>query len=306
MPSQLFSSEFFSSLISSETSNRFSLSDYFSDAYNRNYDFCAHLPHELCHKSVSVTSPFSYEAAGLDALCIIQTTKGVGRLFCENHAGINAGYDLTKGTLALIDCRQNYKLVCQHNIWEYIICFVSTSILQYYFKKILELDHFILKLEKYADILNIWEQVLKNNIDDEIHGIIRAKELISLFSQIYLACVIEQTGSYHVPAYIADMRRRFQTNYSDPFSLDELASEYGVNKYRLCREFAKYYEYTPIQYLNKIRIDKAKELLLNTDEKIVDISQIVGIENSNHFIRLFKEKTGVTPLTYRKETPVLY
>ena len=60
-----------------------------------------------------------------------------------------------------------------------------------------------------------------------------------------------------------------------------------------------------MQYLNKIRIDKAKELLLDTDDKIVEISQSVGIENTNHFIRLFKEKTGVTPLTYRRETPVL-
>ncbi len=54
-----------------------------------------------------------------------------------------------------------------------------------------------------------------------------------------------------------------------------------------------------------MRIERAKELLLNTDEKIVDISQMVGIENPNHFIRLFKEKTGVTPLTYRRETPVI-
>ncbi len=101
------------------------------------------------------------------------------------------------------------------------------------------------------------------------------------------------------------MHRRFTAAYQKPYSLDELALEYGVNKFRLCREFAKYYKYTPIQYLNRMRIERAKELLLNTDEKIVDISQMVGIENPNHFIRLFKEKTGVTPLTYRRETPVI-
>lgn len=101
------------------------------------------------------------------------------------------------------------------------------------------------------------------------------------------------------------MHHRFNTTYFEIYSLDELAVEYKINKFRLCREFAKYYEYTPIQYLNKIRIDKAKELLLSTDEKIVAISQMVGFENTNHFIRLFKEKTGVTPLTYRRETPVI-
>jgi len=305
MPSNLFSNEFFSCLISSETSNRFSLSEYFSNAYSREYDFCTQLAHEYCHKNVSVTSPFSYEAAGLDALCILQTTKGTGRLFCENKNGINAGYDLTKGSLTLIDCRKNYKLVCQHNIWEYTICFVSTTVLGFYFQKILAFGEFIYRLEKYPDVLDAWEQVLRNTTDDEIHGILRSKELIALFSQLYMVRAIEHTGSYHIPAYIADMHHRFSTEYDAPYSLDELAQEYGINKYRICREFAKYFEYTPIQYLNKVRIDTAKELLLHTDEKIVDIGQMVGIENTNHFIRLFKEKTGVTPLTYRNKTPVL-
>lgn len=305
MSQKLFSSQFFACLVSSETSNHFSLSDYFADAYSREYDFCAHLPYELCHRSVSVTSPFSYEVAGLDALCIMHTTRGAGRLFCENAHGINAGYDLTKGTLAVIDCRHNHKLICQHNIWEYTVCFVSTTVLEYYFRKLLSLGDFIYRLDKYPDVLAAWKQLLRNNTDDEIHGILRSRELVGFFTQLYLVRAIEQTGSYHIPSYIADMHRRFDTEYSEPYSLDELAQEYDTNKFRLCREFAKYYEYTPIQYLNKVRIDKAKELLLNTDEKIVDISQMVGIENTNHFIRLFKEKTGVTPLTYRRETPVM-
>ena len=131
MPQKLFSTEFFSCLISSETSSRFSLSDYFENAYRRDYAFCGSLPCEYSHKSVSVTSPFSYEAANLNALCLVHTTRGAGRLFCQNANGINAGYDLTKGTLAVMDCRKNHKLVCQHNIWEYTICFVSTTVLEY-------------------------------------------------------------------------------------------------------------------------------------------------------------------------------
>ncbi len=305
MPQKPFSAEFFSCLISSETSNRFSLSDYFDNAYSREYDFCDTLPCELCHRSVSVTSPFSYEAANLSALCIVHTTSGAGRLYYENASGINAGYDLTKDTLAVIDCRKNHKLVCQHNIWEYTICFVSVTVLEYYLQKIHSLGNFIYRLDRYSDILAAWEQILRNTADTEIHGLMRSQELVSLFTQLCLVRAVEQTGSYHVPSYIADMHRRFTTAYHEPYSLDELALEYGINKFRLCREFAKYYEYTPIQYLNRIRIEKAKELLISTDEKIVEISQMVGIENTNHFIRLFKEKTGVTPLTYRRETPVI-
>ncbi len=177
--------------------------------------------------------------------------------------------------------------------------------MSYYDKKIRSLGDFIFRLDKYSDILAALEQVLRNNTDDELHGILRSRDLINFFTQLYLVRAIERTGSYHIPSYIADMHHRFNTAYFEIYSLDELAVEYKINKFRLCREFAKYYEYTPIQYLNKIRIAKAKELLLNTDEKIVAISQMVGFENTNHFIRLFKEKTGVTPLTYRRETPVI-
>lgn len=97
----------------------------------------------------------------------------------------------------------------------------------------------------------------------------------------------------------------FDNDYDEPFSLEESANKYHINKYRLCREFSAYFGNTPLQYLNNIRIDQAKDLLINTDEKISTIGQMVGFENTNHFIRLFKSKTGVTPLAYRKMTPVI-
>ena len=305
MSEELFAGEFFNCLISSETSNRFALSSYFTDAYSRTYDFCSKIPYELCHKSVSVTSPFSYEVTGLNALCLLHTTKGTGRLSLETANEIHADYDLTKDTLALIDCRKKHMLTCRHNIWSYTICFVSTTMLEYYMEKILELGNFIYRLEGHADIQSAWEKLLGTEIDDELHGIIRSRELVDFFTQLYLIQAAERTGLYHIPSYIADIQRRFNTEFSEPYSLDELAAEYDINKFRLCREFAKYYEITPMQYLNNVRLDKAKEYLLNTDKKIVEISQLVGIENTNSFIRLFKEKNGVTPLTYRKETPVL-
>lgn len=50
MSQKLFSTEFFTCLIASETSNRFSLSDYFENAYSREYDFCDALPYEFVTK----------------------------------------------------------------------------------------------------------------------------------------------------------------------------------------------------------------------------------------------------------------
>ncbi|MCI9034061.1 MAG: helix-turn-helix transcriptional regulator [Lachnospiraceae bacterium] len=305
MPQKLFSSEFFNALISSETSNRFSLSDYFETAYTRTYDFCESLPYLLSRREVSVTSPFSYETANLDAFCLIHTTKGIGKLFCDTPTQINAAYELTKGTLAFIDCHKQHKLTCLHNIWEYTICFVSSPISSYFHKKLETLGGCIFKMDSNVDTRALWEQLLKLQTDDETYGLMRSHALIALYTQLYLSRSKELAGSYHIPSYIADMKQKFDNAYDKQYSLDELSLKYNINKYRLCREFAKYYHDTPLQYLNNIRIEQAKNLLLHSDEKIGVISQMVGIENANHFIRLFKEKTGITPLTYRRETPII-
>ncbi|MNP85292.1 HTH-type transcriptional regulator YesS [compost metagenome] len=55
-----------------------------------------------------------------------------------------------------------------------------------------------------------------------------------------------------------------------------------------------------IQYLIRLRIEKAKLLLLTTDQKTFEIADAVGMENYRSFNRLFKRETGMTPSDFRK------
>lgn len=302
-PAGLFAAEFFNCLISSETSNRFSLSDYFENAYGRHYDFCESLPYLLSQRKVTVTSPFSQEVAGLGAFCLLYTEKGMGTLYCDNAAHIHAAYELTPGSLAFIDCHSHHKLVCEHNVWEFTVCFVSPSVSSYYHRKMEGMGGCIFRLSSDSDALVLWEKLINDRTDDETHGLLRARTLVALYTQLYLTRTMQLHGSRHIPSYIADMKKSFDTSYAEAYSLEALSLKYQVNKYRLCREFSKYYDDTPLQYLNKVRIEKAKELLLHSDEKIGTIGTLIGFENTNHFIRLFRQKTGISPLAYRKETP---
>ena len=301
MSEKKFALEFFNSIIASETNNRFSFSDFFQNVYSRTYDFSEILPCLLSRGDIDAP-PFYYEAAGLDAFCLLHTTNGAGKLFYYDTAGNATVYELQKGSLAFIDCRRHYKLACPHG-WEYTICFVSSPVSCYYHQKLESLNGCITNLNTDSDALTLWKSFLKIEEDDETHALMRSGKLTALYTALYLS---HSAVPYHVPSYIADMKKNFDTAFNEPYSLDVLSAKYHVNKFRLCREFAKYYEDTPIQYLNRVRIEKAKDLLLHSDEKINVIGQIVGFENTNHFIRLFKEKTGVTPLTYRRETPVTF
>ena len=89
-------------------------------------------------------------------------------------------------------------------------------------------------------------------------------------------------------------------NYANPeLSLSVVSIEMGYNPSYISREFKKIKGINFIDYLIEFRINKAKELLLNTNERISNISTMVGYINANSFMRIFKRYTGVTPTEYR-------
>lgn len=300
MSIQTLVEDFFSNLVSSETGNNISLTEYFSNPCSENY-LLPPLPDLLCYQQISVSAPFSYAICNLNVFCLILTTKGTGQLEYNEQL-----YSLEIGSFVFIDCRHLHRISCSRNKWEYIICFVTMPVTEAYYNKCCPDHNCFFTLDSYTDFHSIWNQLLQTNQDSELHALLRARTLIQLFTELYLIRKKENSKNFHIPNYLLDLKKTFDTACNEPFSLDNAALKYRINKYRLCREFSAYFQDTPLHYLNRVRIERAKELLLTTDDKICDIGQQVGIENTNHFIKLFKEKTGVTPLTFRKETPILH
>ena len=58
---------------------------------------------------------------------------------------------------------------------------------------------------------------------------------------------------------------------------------------------------TPNEYINRLRINQAKELLTNTDMSVFEIAEAVGFSDQNYFGRVFKKQTGTSPKKYIKE-----
>ena len=104
-----------------------------------------------------------------------------------------------------------------------------------------------------------------------------------------------------IPAYLLEMKALFDIDYQADYSLDELEELFNISKYRLCREFHSFFGEPPLQYLNGKRMELASDLLLTTDYRIHEVGSLVGIDNTNHFIYLFKKKTGLTPFAFKKK-----
>ncbi|GLX79364.1 AraC family transcriptional regulator [Thalassotalea insulae] len=90
------------------------------------------------------------------------------------------------------------------------------------------------------------------------------------------------------------------SNFQNHVLITELAKMFGFSERNIKRRFQKSTSVSIIRYLQDVRIDKAKKLLLSTEKSIKDVSIEVGYENDSFFSRLFKRSTGVTPAVWRK------
>ena len=86
---------------------------------------------------------------------------------------------------------------------------------------------------------------------------------------------------------------------SADLSLNSIAKQLNVNPSYLSNLFKKECHTTLTEYVTQKRIEKAVNLLNNTDKQIQTIAYECGISDTNYFIKLFKKQTGLTPSKYR-------
>jgi len=89
-------------------------------------------------------------------------------------------------------------------------------------------------------------------------------------------------------------------NYSSELDIDMLAKVSNLSKFYFCRLFKEITHLTPVDYINKFRVEKAIELIKNTDMSISEIAFEVGFNSVSYFIKVFKEYVGTTPFKYKK------
>lgn len=101
-------------------------------------------------------------------------------------------------------------------------------------------------------------------------------------------------------ALITSIISYIDQNYDKELSLETLAYHFGFNYNYFSSLFNQEMNESFSDYLNKVRIEKACELLKSTREPIADISSMVGYSEQSYFCRVFKKYTGVSPSGYRR------
>lgn len=101
-------------------------------------------------------------------------------------------------------------------------------------------------------------------------------------------------------ARVKGIHEYLMLNYREEINLEEIAEIVHMAPASACRFFKSNTGLTIFEYLNKIKIDYACKLLLNTDLNVVDISYDCGFNNLSHFNKQFRKFIGKTPTDFRR------
>lgn len=91
-----------------------------------------------------------------------------------------------------------------------------------------------------------------------------------------------------------------EKNYSSPLTLQQLSASVSMSPKYFCRFFSEMTHQTPMDYLNRQRIEQACFQLSTTDDSITEIAYRNGFNDLSYFIRTFKKYKGITPGKYKK------
>lgn len=123
-----------------------------------------------------------------------------------------------------------------------------------------------------------------------------------LFGMLYrlLADIYDQQQPQH--NLLSKVMEHLEKNLSDPnLSNAELARQAGISEVYFRKLFQAHYGTTPKQYILNLRIQKAKQLLIESPFSISAIAEECGFSSVYHFSRVFKEKTGTSPSRFIKD-----
>lgn len=244
----------------------------------------------------SAAFPFSCNIRSMDCFLLLYTKEGCGKLLIDNQV-----HSLTASSLLLLDCREHFRLDIAIEPWVFQVFFVTGDALSYYYSLLSKAEPVIFPVTTFSGTTLCLDKLMSITDMSDIPSALKASSLINtVFTDCILNRLIADTPPAQIAPYLAQLKELFDNHFDEDYSLDELEERFQISKYRLCREFGAAFGASPFKYLNQRRIRIAGHLLLTTNLKIHEVGSKVGIDNTNHFISLFRKTYGTTPLEYKQ------
>lgn len=154
-------------------------------------------------------------------------------------------------------------------------------------------------------ILNHYVNQTDSKTSASMQNIVNHLFLLSEVKDYYLqfflnlTSLLKSQSVYAVDDVVEKIKIYMQRNYQKDLTQEYISYLFYLNRSYLSTLFKARTGEKFVDYLNSIRVEKAKELLLSSERKMYQVAKAVGYDNVKYFFRIFKKKTGVTPEQYR-------
>jgi YesN/AraC family two-component response regulator len=139
---------------------------------------------------------------------------------------------------------------------------------------------YIHEIDKYSTIeeLTYWLSGIMNRFTDYVFNFVGVKHTDIIYKAVN---------------YI-------KAHHKEKITIEEVAEEVFLSPQYFSKVFRDEVKYSFNNYLNKVRIDESKSLLLNNNVTLADVASMAGYEDQSYFSKVFKKFTGMSPLKYRQ------
>lgn len=156
------------------------------------------------------------------------------------------------------------------------------------------------RLLPFSPCHRLLDAIYQNRHAEDEHTVfeqhVHFQELMLFILRQAMPKLVQKNDRQSVEQSINYLHKHFEKEWT----VEQLAELADVPRWNYTRIFKDITGQIPLHYLNNVRIEKAKQLLMMTNDRVFEISQSVGFNNEYYFNRRFKEHVGISPGQYRK------
>lgn len=160
-----------------------------------------------------------------------------------------------------------------------------------------DLDWLTQHIQSKFSVELIWES---KDVQGDIYQTKSITELINLMKKEIEKIQLDVSNQLNNQDIISEMKHYTQENYQKDLSLKIIGERFNYNSAYLGKKFRKETGKTYLAYLEEIRMEKAKDILLHSNFMVYEIAEMVGYSNVDYFYKKFKNHFHLSPNEFRK------